>query len=195
MTQDQSNRREEKNEDILTPSTEEIQNIEETAEPNASSPYLSILDDEDDPLMREHVDTAPSLSQELKSIGNDLFREKRYEEALDQYKSALAHIPHRSEFFEPRSIIYNNCAACLMHLGKTGDALEAASSAVSMNPKYTKAINRKKELEGKLKNEMFSQLKGLGNSFLSNFGMSLDNFKATQDPKTGGYNISYNPNK
>lgn len=34
-------------------------------------------------------------------------------------------------------------------------------------------------------------LKGLGNSLLGHFGMSLDNFKAVQDPVTGSYSLSY----
>ncbi len=34
------------------------------------------------------------------------------------------------------------------------------------------------------------QLKGLGNSILGNFGMSLDNFKLNQNPD-GSYNIAY----
>lgn len=35
------------------------------------------------------------------------------------------------------------------------------------------------------------KLKDLGNSILGNFGLSLDNFKAVQDPNTGSYNISF----
>jgi tetratricopeptide (TPR) repeat protein len=38
------------------------------------------------------------------------------------------------------------------------------------------------------------KLKDLGNMFLGNFGMSVDNFKATKDEGTGSYNISYEPN-
>jgi hypothetical protein len=38
---------------------------------------------------------------------------------------------------------------------------------------------------------MLDKLKGLGNSLLGNFGLSLDNFKAVKDEKTGSYSISF----
>jgi len=47
------------------------------------------------------------------------------------------------------------------------------------------------ERRERLKDEMIGKLKDLGNNLLGNFGMSLDNFKATQDPATGSYNISF----
>ena len=50
------------------------------------------------------------------------------------------------------------------------------------------ALNEKNE---KMKAEMLGKLKDFGNTILGKFGMSLDNFKATQDPKTGSYNISF----
>lgn len=49
-----------------------------------------------------------------------------------------------------------------------------------------------KEQETKMQAEAIDQLKELGNSFLSNFGMSLDNFKAEKDPDTGSYSIQMN---
>ena len=41
------------------------------------------------------------------------------------------------------------------------------------------------------RDEMIGKLKGLGNSILGRFGMSLDNFKAEKDPQTGSYNIRF----
>lgn len=38
--------------------------------------------------------------------------------------------------------------------------------------------------------EAMQSLKGLGNSILSNFGMSLDDFSVDKDPQTGSYSIN-----
>ena len=35
------------------------------------------------------------------------------------------------------------------------------------------------------------KLKDLGNMFLSNFGLSVDNFQAKKDPATGSYSINF----
>ncbi|XP_063934049.1 tetratricopeptide repeat protein 1-like [Zophobas morio] len=47
-----------------------------------------------------------------------------------------------------------------------------------------------KEQEEKMKGEMIDKLKDLGNHFLSNFGLSLDNFK-TEKRSDGSYNIKF----
>ncbi|KAJ6296089.1 hypothetical protein OIU78_024013 [Salix suchowensis] len=43
----------------------------------------------------------------------------------------------------------------------------------------------------KMKEEMIGKLKDMGNSLLGRFGMSIDNFKAVQDPNTGSYSVSF----
>lgn len=75
-------------------------------------------------------------------------------------------------------------------------ALRDAKKALELNPRNVetrKHVSRLEKLEAermeKLKNETMEKLKGLGNSILGNFGMSLDNFKAEKDPKTGSYII------
>ena len=44
-----------------------------------------------------------------------------------------------------------------------------------------------------MKDEVFTGLKSLGNMFLGNFGMSVDNFKMQQNPD-GTSNITYSNN-
>ncbi|KAF7845519.1 Tetratricopeptide repeat protein 1 [Senna tora] len=63
------------------------------------------------------------------------------------------------------------------------------------NDQARKTIRRLEPLAAekreKMKEEMITKLKEMGNSVLGRFGMSVDNFKAVQDPKTGSYSISF----
>ena len=85
---------------------------------------------------------------------------------------------------------------------KYDDALLDAKEALSNETKNTtkmeiqRHVKRLEKLQHekmeRLKEETMGKLKDLGNSFLSNFGMSLDQFQANKDPNTGSYNISFN---
>ena len=84
----------------------------------------------------------------------------------------------------------------------TEEALKDAKMAYELDPTNKvaqKNVSRLTKIENerleKLKEETMDKLKGLGNSLLSNFGLSLDNFNAVQDPKTGGYSISFDQGK
>lgn len=87
-------------------------------------------------------------------------------------------------------------------LEDTESAKKDAKAALELEPRNAairKTVARLEKIETerleKLKEETLGKLKDLGNSLLGNFGLSLDNFQAVQDPKTGSYNISFNQNK
>ena len=84
-------------------------------------------------------------------------------------------------------------------LEQTEDALKDAKVALEIDPRNAAArrdVARLQKIEDerleKLKEETLGKLKDLGNSILGNFGLSLDNFNAVQDPSTGSYSISFN---
>ncbi|KAL7437820.1 hypothetical protein ACHAXH_005830 [Discostella pseudostelligera] len=116
-------------------------------------------------------------------------------------------VPPRHIYGPKLAVYYANRAACLLHLGRnervenTEEALKDARMALQLEPNNNatrKLVSRLETIENqrleKLKEETMGKLKDLGNSLLSNFGLSLDNFNAVQDPKTGGYSISFNQN-
>jgi tetratricopeptide (TPR) repeat protein len=82
---------------------------------------------------------------------------------------------------------------------QTDKALADAKTALELDPSNAsirKSVQRLQKIEDerlqKLKDETLGKLKDLGNSILGNFGLSLDNFSANQDPNTGSYSISFN---
>ena len=84
-------------------------------------------------------------------------------------------------------------------LTHTDRALEDAQKALQLQPHdaaLAANVRRLQKLEDarleQLKAETMDKLKELGNSLLGNFGLSLDNFQAVQDPQTGSYSISFN---
>lgn len=67
--------------------------------------------------------------------------------------------------------------------------LEPGNSAAGQVAKrLTPVVVERRE---KLKDEMMGKLKDLGNMVLGKFGLSVDNFKAEQDPSTGSYSIKF----
>ncbi|CAN6323683.1 unnamed protein product [Urochloa humidicola] len=78
------------------------------------------------------------------------------------------------------------------------EAIADVKKVVELDPSNQQATRSLFRLEPlaaekreKMKEEMIAKLKDLGNSVLGRFGMSVDNFKAVQDPNTGSYSIQF----
>ncbi|CAM9657640.1 unnamed protein product, partial [Ectocarpus fasciculatus] len=76
------------------------------------------------------------------------------------------------------------------------EAVEDAKKIVELDPSFpngqsniTRLTRLAEKRNEEMKDEALGKLKELGNSILGNFGMSLDNFKMTQDPGTGSWNV------
>ncbi len=82
-------------------------------------------------------------------------------------------------------------------LERLEEAVEDLNAAVAVDSSYAPALQEQRrvnqlyqEKTEKMKAEMLGKLKGLGNTILGKFGMSLDNFKL-KPQEGGGYSVSY----
>jgi tetratricopeptide (TPR) repeat protein len=140
-------------------------------------------DDDDD----EYDDGSITQKKNKKPIHPKL------QDALDDCTVAILFHPTYVKAYVRRSTIYER-------IDRTEEALQDMLQAQQLDPHYNRAtiqkhVQRLQNIEQErmevLKTETLSKLKDLGNSLLSNFGLSLDNFQAQKDPNTGSYNISF----
>jgi hypothetical protein len=89
-------------------------------------------------------------------------------------------------------------ASVLERLEKLDEALADYDAVLEADPRMGVAVTGAARLrraiaerDEKLKEEMMGKLKGLGNTLLGKFGLSLDNFKVNQTEPGGGYSINF----
>ncbi|KAI0510898.1 hypothetical protein KFK09_011509 [Dendrobium nobile] len=78
-----------------------------------------------------------------RSMGNDLFKASKFEEACLAYGSGLNHDPHNT-------ILLCNRAACRSKLGQWEKAIEDCNVVLNLRPKYNKARLRRADCNVKL---------------------------------------------
>lgn len=113
------------------------------------------------------------------------------ERTIEDCTNSLSLVPRSIKPLTRRAKAYEK-------LDQLHEAVEDWKVIVEIDPKDRDNVRQLKQLEEKLKvknekmkDEMVGKLKDLGNTILGKFGMSLDNFKAVQDPNTGSYSISF----
>ena len=127
---------------------------------------------------------------------------ERYQDAVQDCDVAILWHPTYTKAYVRRSKAYEHLEQYEMALTDIEQALalekNSPSSSSKARAQYLATKRRLEKLEAermeKLKEETMGKLKDLGNSILGNFGLSLDNFKAVQDPQTGSYSISFDQN-
>jgi len=75
----------------------------------------------------------------FKQTGNDLFKESKYDGAIENYSKALDLCPGK----EDKCILYRNRAACYLKLQKFQEAHNDANLVIEEHPSDVKALFRR----------------------------------------------------
>lgn len=103
-------------------------------------------------------------------------------------KFVLLYILRRAQCNEQTDLLDECLADYKKILELDSQHVEAKKAIVRLPP----LIEERNE---RMKTEMLSKLKDLGNLVLKPFGLSTDNFKLSQDPDTKGYSVNFQQNK
>ncbi|KAJ4709462.1 tetratricopeptide repeat protein 1-like [Melia azedarach] len=144
---------------------------------------------------KKEVSMAPEVT-ELRSIchsnrGICFLKLGKYEESIKECTKALQLNPSYMKALVRRAEAHEK----LEHFEEAIADLKKILELDPSNSQARRTIVRLEPLAAakreKMKEEMIGKLKEMGNSILGRFGMSVDNFKAVQDPNTGSYSISF----
>uniref|UniRef100_A0A7E5A0I6 Mitochondrial import receptor subunit TOM70 n=1 Tax=Panagrellus redivivus TaxID=6233 RepID=A0A7E5A0I6_PANRE len=89
-----------------------------------------------------------SPAERLKEAGNELFKKKKYDEALENFRQAANLCDEKETTL--KSVCNQNAAACLEKLELYPECILACTTAIEINPRYTKAIVRRAQVHAKL---------------------------------------------
>jgi tetratricopeptide (TPR) repeat protein len=82
-------------------------------------------------------------SHEYKKTGNELFKEDKYEEALEMYTKALRTCPF--SFSKERSIFYSNRSVCFLKMKDLDKCIKECSQSINLDPTFVKPLLRRAE--------------------------------------------------
>uniref|UniRef100_F6R6J0 Mitochondrial import receptor subunit TOM70 n=1 Tax=Ciona intestinalis TaxID=7719 RepID=F6R6J0_CIOIN len=107
---------------------------EGSSSPNRSS-QLSVN------VSSENASSKFQEAQDLKNEGNRLFKQGKYEEAIEKYSEAIAVCPdnHNTE----KSTYHQNKAAAMEKMERWGDVVYECTAAINLNQRYVKALHRR----------------------------------------------------
>ncbi|TYZ61166.1 hypothetical protein PybrP1_012382 [[Pythium] brassicae (nom. inval.)] len=85
-----------------------------------------------------------------KELGNEVFAQGKYLDAIDCYSTALKLCPDDADYAYNRAVYFSNRAACLIRLGRPEEAIDDCTQAIELSPTYVKALVRRAEAYEKL---------------------------------------------
>jgi tetratricopeptide (TPR) repeat protein len=169
--------------------------------------YLSGMYEDAIGMYTKALETAPLVGKDCKRKGDEVARQRciyfanraachlareEYEDAVEDCGNAIDLDKGYLKAYMRRATAFEHLEEYDRGLGDVGYIIEHIDPrnafALSYKARITPLAERRRE---ELKDEMMGKLKDLGNSILGNFGLSLDNFKAEQDPNTGSYSIKF----
>jgi len=116
---------------------------------------------------------------------------QRYRECIDDTSASISLHPRNPKCLSRRAKAHEAIDQLQEAVDDLKQLLEIDPSDVDARRNLARVEVKLHEKNEKMKAEMMGKLKDFGNTILGKFGLSLDNFKATKDPTTGSYNISF----
>ncbi|XP_074372620.1 uncharacterized protein LOC141713212 [Apium graveolens] len=137
-------------------------------------------------------------SAELRSVchgnrGACFLKMEKYEDSIKECTKALDLNPLYKKILLRRAEAHEKLEHFEEAVADLKKFLEMEPSNIGVKRSAVRLESLASEKREKMKEEMIGKLKDVGNTILGKFGMSVDNFKAVQDPKTGSYSLSYQP--
>lgn len=81
------------------------------------------------------IDSSDQDFLQLKTKGNDEFKNKRYDDAISYYSKAIS--------LKEDAIVYSNRSQCYINQNRFFDALRDCDTSLKLDPEYTKAYYRR----------------------------------------------------
>lgn len=100
----------------------------------------------------EDCNTPEELAKQYKTDGNELFKQKKFSEAIASYTKGLDYLDKElDETAELKSTLFSNRAACYVMMKKYQNAVDDCKQALRINPKNARARQRMEESLYKIK--------------------------------------------
>jgi tetratricopeptide (TPR) repeat protein len=94
-----------------------------------------------------------SRAAAFKARGNALYKQHKWNEAVEQYRDAIAACPREELHHANRAVYYSNCAACFLQLHEYERVVKACDFALESDPRFVKALVRRAKAHEKLENQ------------------------------------------